>query len=190
MRAVRLATAESRRFAACLALSFGVHAGGFLAAAQWRTQPVARAASPLIVTLNQDDAAAMPVVVAEPLAVAVAAAAAAAEPVRTDSPAAKGRQPAETPPEPLVHVTPEFPEGALAQGIVSGRVELEAWIDENGRVDSVRIVASSVSDVFNASARAAIRATQFKPATAGGIPVRSVIRPVIVYDLGEQTAGR
>ena len=188
MRAVLLATAESRRFAACLALSLGVHAGGFLAAAQWRTQPVARAASPLIVTLNQDNAAAMPVVVAEPLA--VAAAAAAAEPVRTDAPAAKGRQPAETPPEPLVHVTPEFPEGALAQGIVSGRVELEAWIDENGKVDSVRIVASSVSDVFNASARAAIRATQFKPATAGGIPVRSVIRPVIVYDLGEQTAGR
>lgn len=192
MRAALLATAESRRFAACLALSLGVHAGGFLAAAQWQVPATTGAAGTLTVTLRNDGATTQLAAPAEaPNAGPVA---------RADDPAppasavrntgAGGRQPKETPPEPLAQITPQFPESAFIQGIVAGRVELEASVDEEGRVDSVRIVASSVSDVFNASALAAIRATRFKPATLAGIPVRSTIRPVIVYDLGEKTAER
>jgi len=193
LRSALLAGAESRRLAACLALSLGAHAGGFLAAAHWQAPPATTGAVLTVSLRNGGTSAQIAAPPAEP------APAETARPQEEDEnlarqasrrSAAAGGKAAETPPEPLAQITPAFPEGAYILGIVSGRVELEASIDESGRVDSVRIVASSAGDVFNASALAAIRATRFKPATVAGVPVRSTIRPVIVYDLGDKTAER
>ena len=84
-------------------------------------------------------------------------------------------------PLPLADIEPEYPESAYAQKL-SGKVEVEVWIDETGRVEDARVVAATIADIFNQSALKAVHETRFTPGIAGGLPVKSAIHAVIVYE--------
>lgn len=86
------------------------------------------------------------------------------------------------PPEPLLNIRPEYPEGAFAAGL-SGKVEVEVWVDERGSVENARVVSTTMTDVFNRSALKAVHEMRFTPGMRGGMPVKSSIRAVIMYDL-------
>ncbi len=88
----------------------------------------------------------------------------------------------DSPPQPLVDIAPDYPEGAFALGL-SGKVEVEVWVDEKGRVENARVVETTMADAFNSSALKAVHDMRFTPGMSGGLPVKSSIRAVIVYDL-------
>ena len=103
----------------------------------------------------------------------------------TVRPPAKSRSHAgelDSPPQPLLDITPEYPEGAFAQGL-SGKVEVAVWVDETGRVENAMVVATTMADAFNRSALKAVHEMRFTPGMSGGKPVKSAIRAVIVYEL-------
>lgn len=87
----------------------------------------------------------------------------------------------DTAPLPLVDIEPDYPENAYALKL-SGQVEVEVWIDETGRVEDAHVVAATIDDIFNQSALKAVRETRFTPGMAGGLPVKSAIRAVIVFE--------
>ena len=86
------------------------------------------------------------------------------------------------PPEPLLDISPAYPEGAFAAGL-SGKVEVEVWVDERGRVENAVVISTTMADAFNRSALKAVHEMRFTPGMRGGMPVKSSIRAVIVYDL-------
>lgn len=88
----------------------------------------------------------------------------------------------DSPPQPLIDIAPDYPEGAFALGL-SGKVEVEVWVDETGRVENARVVETTMADAFNSSALKAVHDMRFAPGMSGGVPVKSSIRAVIVYDL-------
>lgn len=88
----------------------------------------------------------------------------------------------DSPPLPLIDIAPEYPEGAFALGL-SGKVEVDVWVDENGRVENAMVVATTMADAFNRSALKAVHEMRFTPGMSGGMPVKSSIRAVIVYEL-------
>jgi TonB family protein len=82
--------------------------------------------------------------------------------------------------EVLTGPLPAYPE-LLRQAGVQGTVVLEAVVDTTGRVLAASIeVVSATNPAFVASARQALSATLFRPATVGGRPVRVRVR--IPYD--------
>lgn len=83
-------------------------------------------------------------------------------------------------PTPLTPIEPEYPENALALGI-PGRVEIEALVDESGRVESAVVVSTSLDGIFDRSALKAVRETRFAPGTDHGHPTRGVYRAVVLY---------
>ena len=64
----------------------------------------------------------------------------------------------------------DYPTVARDAG-VRGEVLVEAVVDEQGRVESAT-VARSPSEVLSIAALSAVRATRFRPARRGGLPVR------------------
>ena len=61
-------------------------------------------------------------------------------------------------------------------------VTVELWIDEYGTVRKARILAGIPA--LNQSALAAAEKWKFKPATVGGIPVRSVQVVTVAFNVG------
>lgn len=64
-----------------------------------------------------------------------------------------------------------------------GTVHLECEVDEAGRVAAVRIVRSSGCEDLDRSAVFALEAARFRPAEAGGRPVRSLVRVPVRFEL-------
>ena len=85
-------------------------------------------------------------------------------------------------PQPLIDIVPDYPEGAFALGL-SGKVEVEVWVDERGHVENARVIETTMADTFNRSALKAVHEMRFAPGMSGGVPVKISIRTVIVYDL-------
>ena len=88
----------------------------------------------------------------------------------------------DSPPQPLNDIAPDYPEGAFALGL-SGKVEVDVWVDERGQVEDARVVATTMADAFNNSALRAVHNMRFTPGMSAGRPVKSSIRAVIVYEL-------
>ncbi|MDU9047353.1 MAG: TonB family protein [Candidatus Electrothrix sp. Rat3] len=78
---------------------------------------------------------------------------------------------------------PEYPRMAKRRGL-EGLVTIEAKIDRNGRVEKLRIFASSGHSILDKAALKAVRAWRFSPGTVGGraqsmwvkVPVRFELR--------------
>lgn len=81
----------------------------------------------------------------------------------------------------LVSAVPAaYPELAL-KGRISGQVDLEIVVEENGRVEEVRVVRPN--RVFTDAAVAAVKQRRYKPATRGGVPVATAFPVMVKFDL-------
>lgn len=76
-------------------------------------------------------------------------------------------------PQILSHVEPAFPVLALAP---AGRVVLQLYVDEEGRVERIATEADDANGAFASSAREAFGAARFLPGLKGGAAVKSVVR--------------
>lgn len=81
----------------------------------------------------------------------------------------------------LIRVSPGYPETARRAGL-QGRVVLRAVIGLDGGVEDVR-VASATSPLFEDSAREAVRRWKYRPARAGGEPVRVYLTVTVDFRL-------
>ena len=89
---------------------------------------------------------------------------------------------AEVSPELLHRVAPAYPELARMAG-AEGRVLLEVWIDETGRVRDVQVVRSDAASTLERAAIEAVRQWLFAPARQGGQPVRVRVHVPIEFRL-------
>jgi protein TonB len=80
------------------------------------------------------------------------------------------RATAEVTPELLHRVAPVYPELARMAG-AEGRVLLDVWIDETGRVRNVQVLRSDAASTLEQAAIEAVRQWLFSPARQGGRPV-------------------
>lgn len=78
--------------------------------------------------------------------------------------------PYDDPPKPLSPIRPKYPKLALEAGIF-GRVIIQTFVDENGRVKETSILQGIPKTGLDESAIEAIRGTRFKPAQYKGDPV-------------------
>jgi periplasmic protein TonB len=87
------------------------------------------------------------------------------------------------PVEVIEQPVPRYP-SALAQGGISGRVELEYVVDTAGRAEagSLRTLRST-HPAFEAAARASVLATRYRPARVRGRPVRQLVRQSLSFRL-------
>jgi iron complex outermembrane receptor protein len=83
-------------------------------------------------------------------------------------------QAAVSPPVPVEHTDPIYPEARLAEGI-EANVEVALVVEKDGSVSKAEIV-SSAGPEFDDAALAAVRSWRFVPATRDGAPVRAKIR--------------
>lgn len=74
-------------------------------------------------------------------------------------------------PQPIRQVQPELPRRLVAKQI-EGKVVAEALINEQGRVERVRIKRATPPGVFDQLVKQALRQWQFQPATYKGQPVK------------------
>jgi TonB family protein len=85
-------------------------------------------------------------------------------------------------PQVVRRVEPRYPPAAAAMGL-SGRVVLEAIVDESGRVESVRVV-SSTNSLFEQAALEAVRQWRYSaPVGQGGQRVACYMTVVISFAL-------
>jgi TonB family protein len=75
--------------------------------------------------------------------------------------------------QPRDFITPEFPDTVAGGGYV-GKLRLEIYVDENGAVDHVDVVGSTLPAVFGERATQAFKRAKFEPARRFGRAVRSV----------------
>jgi TonB family protein len=78
-------------------------------------------------------------------------------------------------------VKPNYPAAAQRQG-VEGDVTLQFVVDENGRVqrESIRVIEANYFDFVDAAATAII-ASRYRPARAGGCPVKMAVQQRIRF---------
>ena len=77
--------------------------------------------------------------------------------------------------------TPRYPASLEAAGL-EGQVIVEFVIDTTGRVEPNSIRATeSTHSAFEAAARAAVRASVFRPARLGTRPVRQLTRQTVRF---------
>lgn len=88
------------------------------------------------------------------------------------------------PPKPTRRAKPEFPSAARKQGI-SGRVKLSVKIGVDGRVDTIKVVESSPSGVFDEVAKNAMRDWEFSPCVYENQPVIGWVTQSMVFELGK-----
>lgn len=86
-------------------------------------------------------------------------------------------------PKALRQVSPELPR-RLVQKQIEGEVVAEALINEQGRVERVRIKRSNPPGVFDQIVKQALRQWQFQPATYKGQPVKMWAEVPFDFKLG------
>jgi protein TonB len=79
-------------------------------------------------------------------------------------------------------VKPEFPPTLKTQGI-EGDVPVIVWIDEKGKVTSVKILKESPYPEFNEAAKKAAMADEFDPATRNGVPTPTTLKYNVSFRL-------
>ena len=79
-------------------------------------------------------------------------------------------------------VKPEFPPTLKTQGI-EGDVPVIVWIDERGKVTSVKILKESPYPEFNEAAKKAAMADEFEPATRNGVPTATTLKYNVSFRL-------
>lgn len=77
---------------------------------------------------------------------------------------------------------PEYPEGARAKGR-EGTVKIQILVGIDGRVEDVRLAASSGYAELDQAAQSAVRSWRFSPALQKGLPVAAWATLPIVFDL-------
>lgn len=77
---------------------------------------------------------------------------------------------------------PDYPENARAKGW-EGTVRLQILVNTDGRVEDVRIVASSGYTELDQTAQRAVRSWRFSPALKNGSPVAAWATVPVVFDL-------
>ena len=82
----------------------------------------------------------------------------------------------------MVHINPEYPVGALAEGI-TGSAVIRIYISETGEVDDVVALSGKPPGVFEESAVRAFRLARFSPGAKGGIPVKAYATLEVLFDL-------
>ena len=90
---------------------------------------------------------------------------------------------AESPVHIRTFIAPRYPESAKVAG-VQARVELQFIVDESGRVPPNSIqVASAAYQEFVESAVNAVRAETFRPAMAGGCPLKMQVEQSVRFTI-------
>jgi protein TonB len=84
------------------------------------------------------------------------------------------------PPAKIVDVAPVYPVAALIARL-EGVVEMEATIDERGRVEHLVVVHST--PLFDAAALAAVRQWRFTPTLLNGVPVPVLMKVTVNFRL-------
>jgi len=87
----------------------------------------------------------------------------------------------DVPPWVMSEVAPAYPKQADENG-VSGTVVLEIKVDENGRVQELRVINSTPPGVFDQSVIDAFRKVDFQPACKNEFAVRSVMRIEVRFE--------
>ena len=83
-------------------------------------------------------------------------------------------------PKRIHHVTPSYPEVARAARL-SGTVVLEAVVDANGRVESVKVATGKT--ILEEAALEAVRQWRYQPLLLNGVPTRFVLTVTVNYGL-------
>jgi TonB family protein len=73
----------------------------------------------------------------------------------------------------MTHVEPRFPVLALAP---TGRVVLQLYVDETGRVEKVAVESDDPNGAFAQSAREAFAGARYFPGKKGGVSVKALLR--------------
>ena len=71
---------------------------------------------------------------------------------------------------PLVKIAPRCPASAALSG-TNGSVTLELLVNDQGKVQSIKVMRARPSKMFNKEATKAVRRWQFKPKSVNGVPV-------------------
>jgi protein TonB len=74
---------------------------------------------------------------------------------------------------PIEQIKPKMPREAALKGI-EGFITFSFDIDENGRVENIKVVDAENRSVFEAEARKAVRKFRYRPRRINGRPVRVV----------------
>ena len=82
----------------------------------------------------------------------------------------------------VVGERPDYPENARAKGW-EGTVRLQILVNTDGRVEDVRIVASSGYAELDQTAQRAVRSWRFSPALKNGSPIAAWATVPVVFDL-------
>jgi len=85
---------------------------------------------------------------------------------------------------PIVRVEPQWPREAQVQGI-SGWVQIEFTIREDGSVANPRVIDSEPRRMFDRNALRAIQRWRFRPRVVDGRPVERTATQVIEFNLEE-----
>ncbi len=83
---------------------------------------------------------------------------------------------------PLAQMPPDYPHTARRRQI-EGWVKVEFIVDEQGRVEDVRVIDSRPKNIFDSAARRAISRWRFKPGTVGGTAVKTKVEQTIKFKL-------
>ena len=83
---------------------------------------------------------------------------------------------------PLVQVPPLYPMAARRKGI-EGWVNVRFIVDEQGRVDDIRIFESRPQKIFDSSVIRCVSAWRFTPGTVEGVPIKTRVETTIRFDL-------
>jgi TonB family protein len=88
-------------------------------------------------------------------------------------------------PQIKTRVMPAYPAAADLQDI-SGKVVINVFINETGKVDDVTVSRAEPAEIFNESAIAALRVAEFTPAIKNRKAVKSLLVLEITYEAGGQ----
>lgn len=78
-------------------------------------------------------------------------------------------------------IEPHYPATALA-GRISGEVRLEMLVDEQGTIQSLRVLESSPPGFFDQAAIDAFQDKKFEPGLRNGRPVKSRLKIMVYFD--------
>ena len=83
---------------------------------------------------------------------------------------------------PIVQVPPVYPVRAKHMGI-EGWVRVKFIVNEEGRVDDIKILDSRPEKVFNNAVLRCVSAWRFTPGTVEGVPVKTLVETTIRFEL-------
>jgi len=83
---------------------------------------------------------------------------------------------------PLSQVPPIYPMRARHMGI-EGWVRVKFIVDEDGRVDDIKILENSQKNIFDNAVVRCVSSWRFTPGTVEGVPVKTWVETTIRFDL-------